>query len=207
MFRVWVTVLLIVFCSCSSKQAAENRTGATKKQIIEKLPFLSFNVPDGYLYSLFNADIIDNPLSTEGKELFGDNIVYEFSFTYELYNKESTVNYYVIIFDFIKTIEKTDGVKYGDIIGKADGEKLKLLVFCKMLDPYLVINCTSMPRYYDDFYWFDGAFLFSPGHTKWLSFEPPENIKNILSDTADPVKQETLEEMYENRMKLFYERG
>ena len=206
MHRVLALLLLIVFCSCGPGQVSEKRTGGTEKQIIEKLPYLSFNSPDGYLRSLFNNDIIDNPLSTEGAEIFGDSIVYDFTYTYKLYNIENTVNYHVIIFDFIKTIDKTDGVKYGDIVGKTGEDELKLLVFCKTLDPYLVTNCTSMPRYYDDFYWFGGSFLFSADSVKWLSHEPAEDIQKILIDTADHAG-ESLEEMYEKRMKLFFERG
>ena len=184
MFSVMIFVILSVFCSCGSTKAAEN-------QDIEKFPFLSLNNSSGYVYSYFDADIVNNPLSTEGKKIFNDNIVYSFNSAYKLYDNEYTADYYVIIFDFIRTVAETDDIKHGDIIGRTGKEAPKILVFCETIDPYLVISCNSVPHYYGGFYWFDGSFLFSSGKaTKWLDYDPTENIEKKLIDVADHATEE-----------------
>lgn len=182
MRRIFFPVLFLVFCSFASTQS------------IDDLPYVTVSTMDnGDIPSYFDADIVDNPLSAEGKKRFGENVVYSLSSTYKLYGKENTIDYYVIVFDFKKTINKTDNVKKMDIIGKSTGEDPKVLVFCKTIDPFFVITCQYMPFYYDDFYWYEGSFLFSSatptGNPKWLTFEPTDNIENILIDIADNAKK------------------
>lgn len=76
-----------------------------------------------------------------------------------------------------------------DIIGKSTGGDPKMLVFCKSVDPLFVITCRNMPYYYDDFYWYEGSFLFPSANPKWLNFEPADNIEKILIEMADHAKE------------------
>jgi hypothetical protein len=182
------SVLLLVFCTIASAQGSGKKSKAT--QNIEDFPYLSVSTMDnGDVPSYFDADIVDNPLSAEGQKIFGDNVVYSLSSTYKLYDKESTINYYVIVFDFKKTIKKTENVKKMDIIGKSTGEEPKILAFCKSIDPFFVISCSSMPYTYDDFYWYEVSFLFSSANPKWLNFEPTDNLEKLLIDMADHAKE------------------
>jgi len=178
------SVLFLMFCTIVSTQNSGKE--AKTAQSIEDFPVLTLSTMDnGDIPSYFDAVIVDNPISAEGQKIFGENVVYSLSSTYKLYGKESTVNYYVIIFDFMKTIKKPDNVKKMDIIGKSTGENPKMLVFCKSIDPFFIITCRNMPYYYDDFYWYEGSFLFPSANPKWLNFEPADNIEKILIDMAD----------------------
>jgi len=181
-----LSVFLFVFCSCVSTQGSG---GAKSGRSIENFPVISVTTMDnGDVPSYFDAGIVDNPLSAEGKKVFGDNVVYSLNKTYKLYGKESTIDYYVIVFDFKKTISNTEKVKKMDIIGKSTGKDPKVLVFCKTMDPFFVITCNNYPYHYDDFYWFEGSFLFPSDNPKWLNFEPTDNIEKILVDMADHAK-------------------
>jgi len=182
------SVLFLMFCTIVSTQNSGKE--AKTAQSIEDFPVLTLSTMDnGDIPSYFDAVIVDNPISAEGQKIFGENVVYSLSSTYKLYGKESTVNYYVIIFDFMKTIKKPDNVKKMDIIGKSTGENPKMLVFCKSIDPFFIITCRNMPYYYDDFYWYEGSFLFPSANPKWLNFEPADNIEKILIDMADLAKE------------------
>jgi hypothetical protein len=163
----------------------------TKPETLKDFPVVTMNAPNGNVFSYLDAAIVDNPLPKEKQKIFNDNIVYSLSSTYTLYNKESTVKYYVIVFDFIKTVNDINNIKYRDIIGKTNGNDPKLLVFCSTLDPLFVINCDSFPYFYEGFYWFDGSFLLpsSTTNAKWLNFKPTENINKILIDMADHVME------------------
>ena len=181
------SVLLLLFCSCVSTQGSGE--GAKTAESIENFPIITVTIlSNGDVPSYFDADIVDNPLSAEGKKIFGENVVYSLSSTYKLYGKESTINYYVIVFDFKKTISKTENVKKMDIIGKSKGDDPKVLVFCKTIDPFFVITCRNFPYFYDYFYWYEGSFLFPSANPKWLNFEPTDNIEKILFDMADHAK-------------------
>jgi hypothetical protein len=182
------SVILLLFCSCVSTQGSGG--GAKTAKSIEDFPVISVTTMDnGDVPSYFDAGIIDNPLSAGGQKIFGENVVYSLSSTYKLYGKESTIDYYVIVFNFKKTISKTDNVKKTDKIGKSTGKDPKILVFCKTIDPFFVISCGNLPYFYDDFYWFEGSFLFPSSNPKWLNFEPMDNIEKKLIDMADHAKE------------------
>jgi len=182
------SVLLLLFCSCVSTQGPGD--GTKTAQSIENFPIITVTtMGNGDVPSYFDAGIVDNPLSAGGQKIFGENLVYSLSSTYKLYGKESTINYYVIVFDFKKTISKTENVKKMDIIGKSTGDDPKVLVFCKTIDPFFVINCRNLPYFYDDFYWYEGSFLFPSVNPKWLNFEPVDNIEKILIDMADHANE------------------
>lgn len=149
-------------------------------QKIEDFPFILLNAPDDNVVSYFDNEIVNNPLSIESAKIFNDNIVYSFNSTYALYNKVNTINYYVMVFDFDMTINNTENIKRGNIIG--NGSEPKLLVFCETIDPFLVINGSKIPSYYEGFYWFDGYFLFPSGLTDWFNFEPASSIEKILNN-------------------------
>jgi len=189
-----LSVFLAVFCSCSSTQGSGKGTMTDQKVSMNDFPIITVStLSNGDIPSYFDADIVDNPLSTEGQKMFGENVVYSLSSTYKLYDKENTINYYVIVFDFKKTIDETENVKRRNIIGKSTGKDPKILVFCKTIDPFFVLTCRNMPISYDDFYWFEASFLFSSegksGNPKWLYFEPTDNIEKLLIDIADHVNE------------------
>lgn len=219
-------LLLLALCSCGSSPspsagneskstAVQNQTqnqnpAQAQNQGIEKFPCTILSVRGGNVLSFFENDIVDYPLPADSEILFGDNIVYRFTSSYKLYDKESTVEYFVIIFNFKKTVGETKNVKPGDIIGKTK-DNIKILVFCKTIDPFLVINCSNLPYYYNDFYWFEATFLFpsqSSANTRWLSFEPTDNIEKILIDIADdaiksdPGKASVVGKRYRFKTKL-----
>jgi len=81
---------------------------------------------------------------------------------------------------FNKTVSNNENIKRGDIIGV--GNEPKLIIFSRTIDPFLVINCISMPKYYDGFYFFDAMFLLSSGSTNWFSFEQVVSIENIINE-------------------------
>jgi hypothetical protein len=143
-------------------------------------PFVTLNTQNGNVISHFDNIIVNNPLSAEAASIFNDNIVYSFSSTYYLFGRVNTANYYVMIFDFNKSISNTENIRRGDIIG--EGSERKLIIFSETMDPFLVVNCISMPRYYGGFYWFDAMFLLPTGSTNWFSFEQTQNIENILNE-------------------------
>jgi hypothetical protein len=198
---MFCSILLLVFCSCGSTQSTGNGIKTDKGISIHDFPFATISAVNGYVLSCFDAGIVDNPLSAEGQKIFGDNVVYSLSAAYKLYGKENTINYYAIVFDFKKTIDNTENVKYLDIIGQSTGKDPKILVFYKTADPYFVITCKSVPYYYEDFYWFEGSFLFPSGNPrnnnpKWLSFEPTDDIEKILIDMADHVTESSAGMVY-----------
>ena len=165
--------MLFIFNLCFLAQAEE----------IINFPFISLNTNNGNVISYFDNTIIDNPLSIEAIKIFNDNIVYDFRHTYNLYGRENTVNFYVMVFDFNKTATNNENIRLGDIIGT--GNEPKLIIFSETLNPYLVVNCIRMPKYYDGFYWFDGMFLLQSGSTDWFSFERVQSIEYILNEIIE----------------------
>lgn len=184
--------LLLMLSSCSSTQIVENDLVIEEEKsiTIESFPAVGLNSPDRNVRSSFSADIVDNPLSISDQNVFGDNIVYQFNNTYPLYGKQNEVDYYVMLFNFEKTVLENAVIKQGDIIGKMKNEDMRMTIFCKTLDPFLVINCRNIPYHYGGFYWFEASFLFSNGSTDWLSFEPTPNIEEVLIDVAEHTIEE-----------------
>jgi hypothetical protein len=187
-------ILFLALCvTAGNENAAGQETQAAGEAVsVERFPVGAIQSPDGLVRSIFDTPLeaADNPLSADAQKLLGTNVVYRLSSAYELYDKEHTAEYYAVLFDFTKTADITSSMKDGDVIGKIDGSDPKLLVFCRTIDPYLVINCERSPYYYDGFYWFYPAFLFRSGDTVWLSFAPADNIDDVLIVIAEHVRDD-----------------
>jgi hypothetical protein len=186
---VLLTILFCIGCAgVSSKNNKEKHTNSIKN--IEEFPSIPFNAPNGNVMSPIVGKIINNPLSADAQSIFGNNIVFNNNINYVFYGKENTADYFIMIYNFNKTIENTTDIEMGDIIGKSLTSDPLLLVFCKTLDPYLIVNCRNKPFYYEGFYWFEGAFLFPNGNTNWFSFNPVDNRDDPFVQVAKHVVSE-----------------
>jgi hypothetical protein len=185
-------ILNIIIIGC-----ATNLNNIVQASELEKFPIILLNVQNGNVISYFDNKIVQNPLSIDAARIFNDNIIYKFNETYNLFGRENTVNYYVMVFDFEKTINDTENIRSGDVIGR--GNEPKLLIFCESLDPFLVINCATEPIYYEGYYWFDGLFLVG-ARRNWFSFEQVGNFENILNNN---VRQSTEEARGVSLFRMF----
>ena len=146
--------------------------------------------PDGSFRSMSSGTVADGSFKQGEFDIFGNRLIIRTETNYVLYNENRESTYYVMVFDFKKSVSDGMIVKQGDIIGHAERDKAKLLVFSETLDPYLVINSNSRPAYYAGYFWFDPVFLSPTGSTKWITFDPVDNIENELSEMAGHLTEE-----------------
>jgi hypothetical protein len=188
------SVLCLILYSCNSVKTANTgeptRSKSASTLNLKDFPSLAFSATNGNIISYFDDAVVDHPLSPEGQAIFNDNIVYNGSAAYNLFDEENTVNFYIMIFDFIKTVENPGNIKKGDIVGKAAKTEPKLLIFCSSIDPYLLLCSRKIPFYYDGYYWFEGGFLFPDGGTNWFNYEFTDDIEVPLTNIADQVMAE-----------------
>jgi hypothetical protein len=117
--------------------------------------------------------------------VFHDYLIFRREEEYSLYNEKKTAVYYVVLFDFVKTVNDDTKIVRGMELGYTENRDFKLAIFCDTMEPCLVINDPAPPLYYDNRYWFSGGFLFSNGSTDWLSFTPVDDFSASLTDMAE----------------------
>jgi len=66
-----------------------------------------------------------------------------------------------------------------------------MLVFSKTLDPYLVLNSNRPPAYYAGYFWFNPSFLSATGPTKWITFDPVNDLGSKLAEIASHVSDKS----------------
>ena len=157
----------------------------------EDFPLLGFNnPPDGMLRTPFAGKIVNDSFNCEELDIFDGRLIIQMEAKYVLYDKEQNINYYVLIFDFNKSLNDGTNVAAGDIIGRIDDRKAKLVVFSESLEPYLLNHSNEYPVFYGGYYWFSAAFMTSPGSARWLSFDPVNDMEAELIEIADHVTSE-----------------
>ena len=138
----------------------------------------------------FAGKVVNDSFNYKELDIFNGRLIIQMEAKYVLYEKEHNINYYVLIFDFNKSLNDGASVTVGDIIGSLDNRKAKLVVFSESLEPYLINHSNEYPVFYGGYYWFSAAFMTSPGSARWLSFDPVNNMEAELIEIADHVASE-----------------
>jgi len=159
---------------------------------ITDFPIITYNPPpNGAIYSIFDGIVVNNSFTKSELEIFNNKVIIQIDSHYVLYNESRETTYYIMVFDFKKNISDGMLVKTMDVIGHAElGNSAKVLAFSESLDPYLVINSSTPPVYYAGYFWFNPHFMAPSGDTKWVSFNPVEDIETELTKIAEHVLEE-----------------
>lgn len=202
-FTIASWFLLAVFLSCGTVkaqgQADSVKNGAWEYRGIQVLdrgcratdfPVSTYNAPpDKTFRSMFSGRVTDSFRQSEF-DIFNGRLIVRIGMRYVLYNEEHAVTYNVIIFDFRKNVADGTNVAPGDILGNIESGNAKVLVFSDKLDPYLVLSANRPPVFYAGYFWFNASFLSATGSTRWLTFDPVDNLEKELKETADQVSSE-----------------
>ena len=150
-----------------------------------------FPPPDRVFRSIFFGKVVDSFFQKSEFDIFEDRLVIQIDENYVLYNEEQKITYFIMIFDLEKMVTDGATIELGDVLGRVHEAHVKMLAFSETLDPYLIINSSRIPVFYAGYYWFDPSFLASTGNTRFLSFNPVDNIDIMLTEMADHIIQET----------------
>ena len=198
-------ILLMILMSCGTAKGSEQETN-TQADFLEyekiiildensktsDFPFLSYNPPPDRLFrSAFIGKVDDDSFRQKELNIFDGRLIIEMETDYVLYKENKQIKYYLMIFDFNKSVSDGIPVSPGDVLGQVGDKKAKLLVFSETLDPYLVISSGSYPVFFAGYFWFDPSFLTPNGAAKWLAFDPVDNVDNEIMEIASHVKNET----------------
>ena len=170
---------------------------------VDDFPFISYNPPpDGLIRSFFSGETVQNIFFANGLNNFRDGLVIQIKEDYTLYGQNQETTYYVMVFDFDKSATPGRIIAPGDILGQIRRDRAKVLVFSETLDPFLVINSGNIPVFYNGYYWFEPAFLSSAGTTRWLSFDPVDNIEILLNEIANHQSESPGFSWYNQRIRF-----
>lgn len=184
-------LLVLVIVAYVTVPVAAQQKGGDKQDPLQELPTAEFRATEGEVHSIFDDEVVANPLPAKLQKIFNGNLVYRMESDYELNNKKLTAEYYVMIFNFNKTYTKTGKINAGEVIGTHRPDKTKVILFCKTLDPYLVLNCSQLPYKYGNYYWFNPMFLIDPDdETKWLSFHAIDSLEKEAMEIITHVEND-----------------
>jgi hypothetical protein len=178
---IGAALLLPVSCATTGLKPAETLTSEPLEAY--GIPYVDIAANGGIIHSPFDLDSVVDIMLDES--VFHDYIIFKLETEYSLYGENKTAVYYVVLFDFEKTIADDAVIVKGTEIGYMGKRSTKLAVFCNTLDPYLIINDSAEPKHCYGWYWFSGGFILSNGSTDWLSFNPVDDIYDVLETMAE----------------------
>jgi len=145
--------------------------------------------PDRSFRSMFTGRVVNGLFPQSELNIFDNRLVIQIKMEYVLYGEKREATYYVLIYDFNKSVSDGMIVEPGDILGHVERSNPRTLVFSETLDPYLVINSNRPPVYYAGYFWFNPSFLSASGNARWMSFDPVDNIHSELAAMADHLTE------------------
>ncbi len=165
----WLLLILAVLALCLG-------TGcASSKPVLEHTP-REFPLSHGQ-YSTTAGEAFTSPFAGQvtpqvaGIYPFERALAVETETTYYYHNHKYTCSYQVL-FTGMKTSLKDDTrVAAGDVLGKATGESVFVVIRSKIFDPYLVSMAQVMPyRHHEYWYFYPG--MLDASAMDWLSYAP-----------------------------------
>jgi hypothetical protein len=158
---------------------------------IGSFPIAAYNpAPDGSIRSVFTGTVVDNSFQKGEFKIFDSRLIVQVKADYVLYNTNHETAFYVMVFDFKKELSDGMAVVPNDIIGRVENSAAKIMVFSDTLDPYMVLGADSPPVFYAGYFWFSPSLLSSGGTTKYLNFDPMDDIDAELREIGDHITKE-----------------